>query len=179
MVEHISTKFIGPITGGNRTDLPLHSAKADFEGVNFWDPEPWHAVRKPSSPLSFDAPVFSIWMEDEFGRPIPEAVRSNLREDANSYWTDMYKEGEIPVNWVDLGYARKEDFRNTMEDKYQWLRLCDGNWKTRQLWINTLKQWKKKILPKVSFPYKLHTNHRSCTDRRSCSPGRHRNPVLL
>ena len=96
------------------------------------------------------APSVSSWMEDEFGRDILDAIRSNLRDDANSYWTDMYTKGEIPKPWGSTGFERKENFRIIMEGKYPWLRLCNGHWKARQVWINCLTQWKKTNLPKVS-----------------------------
>ena len=51
----------------------------------------------------------------------------------------MVKNNEAPVSYNKLSFMRREDYRKTMEGKYPWLRLCEGHWKVRQLWISNWK----------------------------------------
>ena len=165
MVQQISTKFIGPIPGARKSNISLNLDEDNFAAVQFWAPGTWQEIRKASKATDIDEPVFSKWMEDEFGEPIIEPIRNNLREDAHSFWTDMYSGGEIPKTWNSTGLDRKESFRIVMEGKYPWLRLCHGHWKVRQLWINQLPQWKKAKLPRVSNTYHSDDGHISCADK--------------
>ena len=86
-------------------------------------------------------------MEDELGRPVTDEIKDEVRGDLHGYWTDVHKTGELLTRHKDLGFKRREDFRKTMEDKHTWLRLCEGHWKTRQLWINHFGTWRKTHMP--------------------------------
>ena len=97
--------------------------------VKYWDPNIWNDAWHRSKATNTETSVFSSWMEDEFGRDIPDAIRSNLCDNANSYWTDMYTKGKIPKPWGSTGFERKENFWIIMEGKYPWLHLCNGHWK--------------------------------------------------
>lgn len=129
MVQHISTKFVRPIPGAHKMNIPLNSRPEEFTRVKYWDPNVWNDARHRSKATNVETSVFSSWMEDEFSRDIPDAIRSNLRDNANSYWTDMYTKGKIPKPWGSTGFERKENFWIIMEGKYPWLRLCNGHWK--------------------------------------------------
>jgi hypothetical protein len=119
------------------------------------------ALRKRTSTDESDPPVLSIFMEDEFGRPISKGVRRSLCSDAAAFWEDMVRAGETPTTFCKTGLARKEEFRACLEDKYHWLRLCDGHWKVNQLWINYFTGWKNRRFPKDGPPVATNKNSKA------------------
>ncbi|KAF9777246.1 hypothetical protein BJ322DRAFT_1025872, partial [Thelephora terrestris] len=105
--------------------------------------------------------------QDEFGVPVSADVKEEVQGDLTAYWVDMLQDGKLPVHYSGLGLNRREDFRKTMEEKYPWLRLCEGHWKVRQIWVNyyrksrilaiiendpTLKKKFAAILPDPRYP---------------------------
>jgi len=148
MVNHISTKFTGPIPGVQEGDIPLNPIKANFKDIKFWKQGPYQALRNKTRNDARGEAVYSIFMEDQFGNPIPGGVRTALREDVHKFWLDMIKEREVPTKYSKVGFKTSEDFRKTMEGKYQWLRLCEGHWKVKQVWRNCFTaQWKAANIP--------------------------------
>ena len=147
MVNHISTEFVGEIPGVKTSGIPLNPKQDDFKRVKYWKQDPWKSIRGNSKVKNFDSPVLSLFMEDGFGRPISDEVKEEVRGDIFGYWNDMHDNGKILKNYTDLGFKRREDFRKTMEGKFPWLRLCEGHWKVKQLWINYFSSWKKTHLP--------------------------------
>ena len=76
-----------------------------------------------------------------------DEIKEEVRGDLFSYWNDLNDAGELPKNYKELGFRRREDFRKMMEGKFPWLHLCKGHWKAQQLWINHFSSWKKSHLP--------------------------------
>ena len=117
----------------------------DFPGINYWHRCLWSTAKEEGvQGTNVASPLISIFFEDEFGNPVSDDVKQEVRGDLFAYWADMVKAGETPVQYSSLGLNRREDYRKTMEAKYPWLRLCDGHWKVRQIWIN---YWKKERFP--------------------------------
>ena len=154
MVDHISTNFTGEITAIGTTSIPLNPKKVNFKLVAFWENEPWQAIKNKSGVKDTDSvsPVLSLFMEDEFGQPVSDDVKKEVRGDIAGYWTDVHNSDEDLGNWKEIGFKRREDFRKTMEGKYNWLRLCEGHWKTKQLWVNYFPSWKTSNLPPTVTP---------------------------
>lgn len=147
MIQHLSITSGVPMPGVNTSNIPLHPRKEDFKHVRFWANKPWQKLRNNVKSDDLKLPIFSMFMEDEFGREISEDIKDTLRGDLGSYWSDIHDSGEILYNYTELGHHRKEHFRMTFESKYPWLRLCDGHWKVNQLWINYFGKWRKRGAP--------------------------------
>lgn len=147
MVDRVATRFVGGTPRVEGPDIPLNPIAENYTGVRYWDQERWLEIRGGghNSP-DLDSPVWSLWMEDSFGDPVPQGVRTNIREDVFAYWNDMVTAKDIPKLYAEAGFEAKEAFRITMEGKYNWLRLCAGHWKVRQLWMNCYRGWKKSYL---------------------------------
>lgn len=153
MVDHISG--LDSIPASERTQIPLNPKRTDFDLLKYWENGPWQAIRNGTKGVKADdfaSPILSLFMEDEFGKPISDGVKDEIRGDLVGYWNDIHESGETVKNYTDLGFKRREDFRKTMEAKYPWLRLCDGHWKAKQLWINYFTTWKKNHLPPTPAP---------------------------
>ena len=152
LIQTLSTKFVGPIPGiKQKRDIPLNPTREDFPSVHYWHQEPWSAQRKSVVKNSEqDFRTYSAFMEDEFGNAIPETTRRSIRSDFSSYFTELFKKGEIPKGFWETNLSEKESHRIAMESRYPWLRLCDGNWKFRQVWTHSLSRWRATKLPKLS-----------------------------
>ena len=158
MVDHISTRFVGPIRGVKEPGLSLKPTRGEYPKVRNWYQSDWLGSKPsktnkspghPSNPGTPDSSEHhrSSFMEDQFGQPIPEATRKALRADVAAFWIDMIKAGDTPENWTDTGLKTRETFRTTMEGKYSWLRLCEAHWKIEQTWKNCFTSWKTSHLP--------------------------------
>ena len=87
-------------------------------------------------------PVLSIFMEDQSGKAVSEEVKDEVLDTLQSYWINVHDSRETVCSWTDTGLVRKDNFLATMERKFPWLKLCEGCWKTKQLWINYFGKWK-------------------------------------
>jgi hypothetical protein len=121
-------------------------------------------MRNGTKVKDVDSPILSLFFEDESGSPVSDEVKDQVRGDLTAYWLDMVKEGETPCHYKGLGFKRREHYRKTMEEKYPWLRLCEGHWKVKQIWIN---YWKKSRVPaandKCHTPIEISSNTEDST----------------
>jgi hypothetical protein len=142
MIEQIQTS----IADANASQSPalaedLHQKNFD---TCFWNAASWRGLRSNGAKdLDLNAPILSLFMEDQAGNPISEEVRADVYDTIQSYWIDVRDDGEQVRLWKETGLRRKEDFLAKMERKFPWLKLCEGHWKTKQLWINYFGKWKK------------------------------------
>jgi hypothetical protein len=147
MVDHIATNITGPIDGVAPPNIPLTPKREDYQLLNYYNPDTWLNIKNKGGrgprELSIESPIISLFMEDEFGNPIPETIKGKLRGDLIAYWNEVHRSGELLRNFTETGITRKDDFRKFFEGKYNWLRLCEGRWKVDQLWINYFGTWKK------------------------------------
>ena len=148
MVSHIMANFSVGREVSNSTSIPLNPNKEDYD-TNFWDQGSWQPIRNGTMANETDSSVITLFMEDEFGQPIPEEIKEALRTDVFMYWNDVLQRGEGASlkNFMDLGLKRKDDFHETMENKYPWLRLCAGHWKVKQVWVNYFSRWRDAHMP--------------------------------
>lgn len=132
------------IAGGETPLSPKVLRREDFR-TRYWNVASWREKRNNGKIKDSDinAPIFSIFMEDEFGVLVSDEVKDEVLDTLQSYWIDVHDSGELICNWKETGFRRKEDFLATMERKFPWLRLCEGHWKTKQLWINYFGRWKR------------------------------------
>ena len=154
LVKHISINVVkAPIPGikkGKISDIPLNPTQEDYPGVRYWNQKPWQAVRRGLSENDTASPIFSSFMEDEYGQSISAGIKSAVFDDVKSFWVDMHDSIGSPKSFSKTGLMTKEKFRNHMEGKYPWLRLCEAHWKVNQLWINYFTMWKPNPSPKTS-----------------------------
>jgi hypothetical protein len=136
IAERIAANLTGEIPGIGTFGIPLNPKQANYIRVKYWPQSAWQVIRNGAKVKDVNSSVLSLFFEDEFGDPVSAGVGEEVRGDLTAYWVDMLMEGEVPVHYSGLGLKRREDFRKTMEDKYPWLRLCEGHWKVRQLWVN-------------------------------------------
>ena len=174
MVEHISQKFIGPIPGRSKAaDIPLNPQQENFPKVKYWQPELWNALRRGANSQDLDSTVFSAFMEDQFGRPIQEATRSNLCQDFGGFFTQLFNMDKMPNSFVRTDLTTRERHRIATEGRFPWLRLCDGHWKYQQTWTHALSGWKKHQLPKLlEMPYPDADVIEVMTSLDDCAPKR-------
>ena len=152
--------------------IPLEPKKEDYPLVQWWYHAKWLALKNGSLAKpdpDGNIPTISLYMEDENGRAIPSGRKIELRKDLYCYWNDLYWAGSTDLrNFGELGLERKEDFRKTFEDRYKWLRLCEGHWKVDQLWVSYFSSWKR---PRTSPDRKTkESSPISTTADRATSP---------
>ena len=149
LADHITSRTAGPIDNrATSSGIPLNPRKEDYQNLlNWWDQSLWQSVKNKSNPMDLgdaDSPIISRYMEDEFGRSITPGVKAALRRDLYCYWNDLsYSDPNDLRNHGELGLKRKEHFRQTFEEKYPWLRLCEAHWKVDQLWVSYFSTWKR------------------------------------
>ncbi|KAF9784617.1 hypothetical protein BJ322DRAFT_1109326 [Thelephora terrestris] len=157
---HIAVSSTGEIPGIGTFGIPLNPKEIHYKNLKYWPQSAWLAVRRKAKPKDCKAPVLSLFFEDESGKMVSDEVKEEVRGDLAAYWVDMLQEGHVPVHYSGLGLKRREDFRLTMEGKYPWLRLCEGHWKVRQLWVNHYKKtWIAAIIdndPELKIKFANH-----------------------
>ena len=119
MIQHLSITSGVPMPGVNTSNIPLHPRKEDFKHIRFWANKPWQKLRNNVKSDNLKLPIFSMFMENKFGREISEDIKDTLCRDLRSYWSDIHDSGEILYNYTELGHHRKEHFRMTFESKCQ------------------------------------------------------------
>ena len=136
IVDHVAANFTREIPGIRSFSIPLNLKKEDYKGVKYWPQSAWQAIRNRAKAKEVDTPVLGLFFEDEFSMSVSDDTKEEVQGDLTAYWVNMLREGELPVHYSSLSLKRREVFRKTMEDKYPWLRLCEGHWKVRQIWVN-------------------------------------------
>ena len=135
----------GPAQEVEVDGIPVKPKKEDYEHLHWWRQSSWQPFRNGEVPNESGIPTTTLFMENEFGRPIDEDTKEELRGECGFYWNQVVRDGDGDSlgNWNDLGLNRKEDFRIFIESKFPWLRLCAGHWKTKQVWVNYYGRWRR------------------------------------
>lgn len=132
-------------TTASLSNIPICPKKEDYPDVKFWEQASWQVIRSGHEEHTPGSPTISIFLEDEFGNPIPPGIKKAIRDDVHSYWNECSPQ-ELG-NWSDIGLTTKEAFRTKFEGAYPWLRLCEGHWKVDHMWINYFSKWKNSYHP--------------------------------
>ena len=132
------------IAGAHTPPQPTVLQQEDYQ-TQFWKVASWREIRSGGKVKDSDSypPILSMFMEDEFGNPISDGVKEEVYDALQSYWIDLHDSGEPVRGWSETGLRRKDDFQVSMERKFPWLKLCEGHWKAKQLWINYFGKWKR------------------------------------
>ncbi|KAF9642394.1 hypothetical protein BDM02DRAFT_3133121 [Thelephora ganbajun] len=147
IAHHIAANSTRQIPGIESSGIPLVPKKSDYPHLKYWNQAPWQEIRNGTRVKDIDSPVLSLFFEDESGNLVSDEVKEEVRGDLYAYWLDMVTDKEIPVHYNGLSLRRQEDYRKTMEGKYPWLRLCEGHWKVKQIWVS---HWKKDRFPSLA-----------------------------
>jgi len=142
MIKQISISFVGPIPGVDTSNIPLNPKRKNYPEVQYWKRDSWADLRRGASVTDSNSPIYSIFLEDEFGKLIPSAVQDSVRDNAASFWNGMHDAGNTPQTFSHTSLEVKDKFRSTLEGKHPWLRLCEENWKVNQVWRNYFTKWK-------------------------------------
>ena len=116
----------------------------------------------PSSPQRKDHPDITHWtagcMEDESGQVVSLDTRRQVVKEAKNFWKTKHNNGVRVRRFTDITMDVRDMFRETMENAYLWLRLCEGHWKADQIWINYFGHWKPATEEEQGTLKREHTN---------------------
>lgn len=125
--------------------IPSSLKKKDFPKVKHWTPDTWRTLRHRKGDTRLEqatgVPTLCQFWEDELGEIIPSARRGAVTRAAQAFWQQKHNAGVRLDTLTNIGLDLLTDFRNTMENEFPWLRLCDDHWKADQLWINHFSNW--------------------------------------
>ena len=158
LIHHLSTTLAGQIPGSESPGIPLNPKQADYPYIKYWTQNNWMRIKKDPKlkQLDQESSIASLFYEDEHGIQVSDDIKAAVRRDLIGYWNNMVTDKNIPKPWGLLGFRDQNKFRSMMEGKYPWLRLCDGHWKARQIWISN---WKSD-----RYPIPVSESPPSCRD---------------
>lgn len=115
-------------------------------------------TKKESSVLAF--------LEDENGNPIDVQEKRRLYTELRGFWNDNIDSNCPPDNWSSAGTTLREKFRDVIEEKFPFLRLCAGRWKVDALWKKNYHSWKRSLLARQSRKTHLGTGDSNYSGKR-------------
>jgi hypothetical protein len=86
------------------------------------------------------------FLEDENGKVIDHRERKRLYAELRGFWNDNIDANHPPDNWSSAGATLRDKFRDILEGKFPFLRLCAGRWKVEALWKKNYHSWKRSLL---------------------------------
>ena len=75
------------------------------------------------------------------GKLISYDEKKRLYSSMRGFWNDHIDHSKPPVNWSSAGESLRNSFRNVLESKFSYLRLCSGHWKVEELWKRNYHSW--------------------------------------
>src|SRR5271154_6752677 len=81
------------------------------------------------------------FLEKEDGKLISYDEKKQLYRTMRGFWNDRIDPSKPPVNWSSAGESLRNPFRNVLESKFFYLRLCSGHWKVEELWKRNYHSW--------------------------------------
>jgi hypothetical protein len=90
------------------------------------------------------------FLEDENGKVINRHERKRLYAELRGFWNDHIDSNHPPDNWSSAGAIIRDKFRDILEEKFPFLRLCAGRWKVEALWKKNYHSWKRSLLARKS-----------------------------
>ena len=118
MIKQISISFVGPIPGVDTSNIPLNLKQKNYPKVQYWKRDSWADLRRGASVTDSNSPIYSIFLEDEFGKLILSAVQDSIRDNTLSFWNSMHDAGNTPQNFSHTSLKVKDKFRSTLEGKH-------------------------------------------------------------
>lgn len=100
--------------------------------------------------------VFAF-LEDENGNVINRHKKKQLYAELRAFWNDNIDPNYPSDNWSSAGATLRDKFRDVLEEKYPFLRLCAGRWKVEALWKRNYHSWKRSLLARQARRTPLKT----------------------
>jgi hypothetical protein len=85
------------------------------------------------------------FLEKEDGKLISYDEKKQLYRTMRGFWNDHIDCDKAPVNWSSAGESLGTSFRNILENKFFYLRLCAGHWKAEELWKRNYHSWLRSL----------------------------------
>ena len=121
-------------------DIPVNPKQEDYGHLKYWNRARWDSIRNGIRTEMITTPIISLFYEDWDGSLISDDICKQVRRDLAAYWIDVHiKYSEEVTSIENTGLTRQDHYIETMENRYPWLRLCEGHWKARQIWKNHFK----------------------------------------
>ena len=153
-----------------KVSLPPQLDRNGFEKTFHWFPDEYRKLRRKaekSGVLASDddvlletdesdpgapkkkVPILSCFLEDKDGIYISESQKKDLLSMAANYWQYLLDKNRAPRNFRRVNLEIKLQWRALMESQFNFVRFCDGHWKSDQIWINYYTTWRKTALRKL------------------------------
>lgn len=81
------------------------------------------------------------FLEKDNGKLISYDEKKQLYHAMRGFWNDHIDGCNPPINWSSAGETLRNTFRNFLERKFFYLRLCAGRWKVEELWKRNYHSW--------------------------------------
>jgi hypothetical protein len=81
------------------------------------------------------------FLEDDNGKLISYDDKKQLYCAMRGFWNDRIDGCNPPLNWSSAGESLRNAFRDFLENKFFYLRLCAGRWKVEELWKRNYHSW--------------------------------------
>ena len=117
-----------------------------YPNVGHWGSGAYLSMRKKhkgggGSDINILGGVYSCYMEDENGSPIPDSERGAARTRARSFWWKLHNRGVAPQKCGEVDSDIANEYIAFMEEGFPWLRYCKNHWKAMQIWHNHYSSW--------------------------------------
>jgi hypothetical protein len=81
------------------------------------------------------------FLEKDNGKLISYDDKKQLYRAMRGFWNDRIDGHNTPLNWSSAGETLRNTFRDFLEGKFFYLRLCAGHWKVEELWKRNYHSW--------------------------------------
>ena len=81
------------------------------------------------------------FLEKDDGKLISYDDKKQLYRAMRGFWNDRIDGRNPPLNWSSAGETLRNAFRDFLESKFFYLRLCTGRWKVEELWKRNYHSW--------------------------------------
>jgi hypothetical protein len=81
------------------------------------------------------------FLEKDDGKLISCDDKKQLYHAMRGFWNDRIDGHSPPLNWSSAGETLRNAFRDFLERKFFYLRLCAGRWKVEELWKRNYHSW--------------------------------------
>ena len=113
------------------------------------------------------------FLEDEDGKLIDRREKKRLYAELRGFWNDNVDVNHPPDNWSSAGATLRDKFRDILEEKFPFLRLCAGRWKVEALWKKNYHSWKRSLLARQAR--KTAGGSDGCSKRKRTESSEHLN----
>ena len=83
------------------------------------------------------------FLESDNGKLISYDDKRQLYRAMRGFWNDHIDGCNPPANWSSAGETLRNAFRDFLENKFFYLRLCAGRWKVEELWKRNYHSWSR------------------------------------